>query len=103
MGYIPKIIKGQVHDTGLPIDGCILSLSLWDWDNYESYHLFGWDDADDESVMLTMHKEDIVFNDMPIEDFKELWRAEEYEPDGVYCIPLDKVKIIEVIREEQKN
>lgn len=101
MGYTPKIIRGKVHDTGLPIDGHILSLSLWDWDNHESYHLSGWDDADDEAIMQTMHHEDIVFNDMPIAEFQELWKAEEYEPDGVYCIPLDKVEVLEVICEEQ--
>ena len=47
MEYKPKIIKGTVKGTGWPIDGHTLHFSQWDYDNYDSWHLFGWDDADD--------------------------------------------------------
>ncbi len=50
MGYQPKIIRGRVKDTGYPIDGLGLYFSLWDYDNYESYHLVGWNKEDDEAV-----------------------------------------------------
>lgn len=31
MGYKPKVVKGRVSDTGWPIDGHVLYLSLWDY------------------------------------------------------------------------
>lgn len=42
MTYKPKIIIGKVKDTGLPIDGHTLYFSQWDYDNYESWHLYNW-------------------------------------------------------------
>lgn len=38
--YMPKIIEGKVSGTGWPIDGHTLLLSLWDYDNHESWHLY---------------------------------------------------------------
>lgn len=54
MTYKPKIVIGKVKDTGLPIDGHVLYFSQWDYDKYESWHLYDWDDKDDEAVMLTI-------------------------------------------------
>ena len=45
MGYKPKIITGKVTGTGWPIDGHVLYFSQWDYDNRDSWHLYGWDDA----------------------------------------------------------
>ena len=44
MCYTPRIVSGRVKDTGWPIDGHLLYFSQWDYDKYESFHLYGWDD-----------------------------------------------------------
>ena len=56
MQYRPKIIKGTVKGTGWPIDGHTLYFSQWDYDNRESWHLYGWDEPDDEAVMQTTYQ-----------------------------------------------
>ncbi|HCL03791.1 MAG TPA: hypothetical protein DHW61_15530 [Lachnoclostridium phytofermentans] len=99
---MPKMIEGIIHDTGLPIDGHTLLLSLWDWDNYESYHLSGWGEEAEEAVMETMHQETEGYNHIPLDEFKRIWIADKYEPDGVYCIPIDKVKVVQVMCEEHE-
>jgi hypothetical protein len=94
-----KVIKGVIKDTGLPIDGQTLFLGLWKWDNSESYHLYTWDNSADEAVMKTMHQEDQLYGRMPLRRFRRIWKAGKWEPDGDYCIDLDKVDVIEVISE----
>ena len=53
MAYKPMIITGKATSTGWPIDGHVLYFSKWDYDR-DSWHLYGWDDEDDEAVMLTV-------------------------------------------------
>lgn len=103
MGYRPKLVKGIVQGTGYPIDGCALKLSLWDWDEHSRYHLHDWEIKDDDAIMKTMHQNDSVFCDEPLEDFEEMWKSGEYEPDGVYCIDLEKVEVLEVLQEELES
>lgn len=43
-GYRPKLVEGRVSGTGWPIDGHVVALTLWDYDNHEKYHLFSWPD-----------------------------------------------------------
>ena len=106
MDYKPKIIKGTIKGTGWPIDGHTLHFSLWDYDNYDSWHLYGWDDADDEAVMLTIWKtenEAGLSLDDTLEDFTKRWKAKKWEPQGAFCLDLDKVEVVEVVQEEVKN
>lgn len=104
MSYKPKVIKGRVSNTDTPLDGCELFLSLWSWDNYSSYHLYGWDNDVDENVMKTMYQADELYKEIYTEEeFLELWKAGDYEPDGVYCIDLDKVDVLEIIQEESDS
>lgn len=35
-------------------DGHVLWFSQWDYDNRESWHLYGWEDSEDEAVMQTV-------------------------------------------------
>lgn len=100
-GYKPKIVKGKVHDTGYPIDGCVMLFSMWEYDNHESWHLYGWNDDVDDAVMRTMHQTDEIYMDDTPEQFAERWKSEEYEPDGAFCLDLDKVEVIEVLQEEE--
>ena len=46
MEYKPKVITGKVTGTGWPIDGHVLWFSQWDYDNRESWHLYGWEDSE---------------------------------------------------------
>ena len=104
--YKPKIIMGKVSGTGQPIDGHVLLLSLWSWDNYSSWHLYAWEDADDEAVMLTMYQteQEAGFCDCDtLEDFAEAWKAGEWDAPGVFCLELDQVEVLEVIREEERT
>jgi len=106
MNYQPKIITGAVKGTGWPIDGHTLYFSQWDYDNYDSWHLNGWDDADDEAVMLTMYQTEdeagLCLYDT-LEGFTKAWKAKEWEPQGSFCLDLNQVDIIEVKQEEAKN
>lgn len=101
MAYQPKIVKGMVSGTGYPIDGHVLYFSLWDYDHHEFYHLYGWDDADDEAVMLTMYETDEIGTSL--RDFTDKWKAKQFEPDGVFCLIPDTVEVLEVVREEVKD
>lgn len=106
MGYTPRIVSGRVKDTGWPIDGHLLYFSQWDYDNYESFHLYGWDDADDEAVMLTIFQTETeagLCNCDTLEDFTEMWKAKKWEPQGVFSLPLEKVEVLKVEQEEVKE
>lgn len=118
MPYKPKIIAGRVKGTGYPIDGHVLTFSQWDYDNRESWHLYGWDEASDEAVMLTMFKaeleaateiclantgEPLENTDEDFENFKKTWEAGEWEPAGAFCLPLDKVEVVTVLQEEEPD
>lgn len=103
MGYQPKIIRGRVKETGYPIDGRALIFSLWDYDNYENFHLSGWRDDDDETVMLTIHQSEekaglCVYD--TFEDFVKAWRTGEYEAECSFCLAPENIDVLEIIQEE---
>ena len=105
MPYRPKIITGIVKDTGLPIDGHELYFAMWDYDR-DRWHLYGWEDEHDEAVMLTMYqteKEAGLGTCDTLEAFTEKWKAKQWEPDGVFSLELNKVEVLEVKQEEEKN
>lgn len=100
--YKPKVVKGRVQNTGYPIDGCVMLFSLWDYDNHDSWHLYGWDDDVDDAVMRTIHQTDELYKDDDLKEFSEMWKAGEYEPAGSFCLNLDELEVIEVLQEEEK-
>lgn len=104
--YRPKIIKGTVKGTGWPIDGHTLYFSQWDYDNRESWHLYGWDEPDDESVMQTTYQTEtaagLCLYDT-LEGFTEAWKAKKWEPQGAFCLTLEQVDVVEVLQEEVRN
>ena len=98
--YQPFTCWGMVHDTGTKLDGHLYLVTLWDWDNYEDFHLVSFGEHDDEAergMMETLHDADECYADMPLEEFEQLWKAGEYEAPGVYTIPLDKVSITKIV------
>lgn len=100
MQYRPKIIKGTVKGTGWPIDGHTLYFSQWDYDNRESWHLYGWDEPDDEAVMQTTYQTEtaagLCLYDT-LEGFTEAWKAKKWEPQGAFCLTLEQVDVVEVL------
>lgn len=106
MSYQPRLIIGKVSGTGYPIDDRMLYFSSWDYDKHESWHLSGWEKEDDEAVMVTMYlseiEEGLCLYDT-LEDFTEAWKCGKYDPQGSFCLDLDKVEIIEVKRKERKE
>lgn len=101
--YQPFCCWGRVHDTGTPLDGHLYLVSLWDWDKYEDFHLVSYGEHDDEAgeaMMKAMHDADEIYQDTPIEEFKELWDKGEYEAPGVYTIQLEKVEIVRIVTME---
>ena len=38
-----------------------------------------------------------------LEDFEQKWKSEEWEAQGSFCIPFDKVEVTDVIWEEEKE
>lgn len=102
--YKPLIIAGRVKDTGYPIDGHVLYFARWDYDR-ENWHLYGWEDEDDEAVMLTMFeaiKEEQGGN-YTLETFTAKWKAKQWTPAGPFCMISDLVEVLKVIQEEEKN
>lgn len=105
MAYKPKIISGKVKGTGWPIDGHVLAFAQWDYDR-EFWHLYGWDDADDEAVMETMYRAEIEYgiNKQTCESFKKKWLAKKWQP-AAPLVPfrfiLDNVEVVAVLQEEE--
>lgn len=102
--YKPKMVEGKISGTGWPIDGHVLALSLWDYDNYEDWHLGFWKDEADRAVMETMFitetEAGMCLYDT-LEEFAEHW--EEWEAQGSFCIPKENVEIIRILQVETKE
>ena len=97
----------NVQRANEQFDGALVLLSLWEDDNYESYHLFKWDEADDEKMMMGMYYAEQT-NPFPCyidrqSDFIADWKAGNYELTCVFCFQPCDVEEIEVISEEVKE
>lgn len=99
-----KTIEGKIKDTGWAIDGHVLLLTSWDYDNHESWHLCGWKEESEKAVIETMFVTEteagLCLYDT-LEKFTENW--EEWEPQGSFCIPTENVEIVKVVQEESKE
>ena len=98
--YQPFTVWGVADGTGTPLDGLCLLYSLWNWDGYEAFHLSGAADDDEAggaAIMKTMHDADDAYSDMPLEEFKKIWDAGDYDAPGAYTVEINHVRIIEVV------
>lgn len=94
--YVPRIVMGKVKETGLPVDGCILYLSQWEYDNHEYFHLYGWSDKDDPAVMQSMYIAEMeagICEHDTLEGFEAAWA--EWEPDLSFCLTPGQVDVVE--------
>lgn len=97
----PKIIKGKVKNTGYPIDGHVMIFSQWKYDGTKNWHLYSWEQADDEAVMETMYLTEVEQGfcaEGTYDEFVETWKAGEYESPGVFILDLDEVDVLEEIQ-----
>lgn len=127
MSYIPKTIKCKINSKNITdeemtkhcfsesekeavrefykkIDGAILILSLWRYDNYESYHVSGWEDSQDKQMMeaiFELEKEFGAYNDY--EEFKKDWKAKEYDPGCAMTFPKCVIEELEIMCEESNE
>lgn len=107
MEYKPKVITGKVTGTGWPIDGpCALDSHSGTTTTARAGTSHGWEDSEDEAVMQTVFQTETeaglcLFD--TLEKFAENWKAKKWEPQGSFCLPLDKVEVLEVKQEESTN
>ena len=88
-------------------DGLELWVSMWKYDNRESWHLWNWKKEDDKRVMQAMYEAE-QFNPYAqyiddFEGFKADWEAGTHDPGCTYTFPLESVEVIEVVQEEKDN
>ena len=131
MNYQPKVVRCRLHTGGKTIqeirerytgqgmtyrdfediqradeafDGLVVLLSLWAYDNHDSYHLHNWDQADDERMMMGIYYSEQVHPypryKKDLEKFKADWVAGTYDPAGVLCFRPEDVEELEVLCEE---
>lgn len=87
--------------------GTAVLLSLWAYDNYESYHLYSWEEAADEKIMLGMYYAEQT-SPCPCyidrqDEFIADWKSGKYEPACAFCFQPCDVEEIAVISEEVKE
>ena len=97
----------HIIKAGEYFDGLEVSLSLWNWDNHTKWHLWNWQQKDDERVMLAMYQAEQFHPFAAVrnyknnfEQFKEDWKNEEYDPGATYTFDFDEVEVLEIIQEE---
>lgn len=84
-----------------------LFLSSWSYDQHSCWHLWNWNPADDERVMLALYhaeqyKPGTIYKD-DFRAFRRDWEAGEYDPGATYTFKLDQVEVLEVLQEEVDN
>lgn len=107
-GFTCKEMKAIVKE-GNYFDGLTVYLSKWNWDNHERWHLYNWDDKDDEKIMLGLYQAEqyhpaaaVRYKDN-FEKFQKDWQQEEYDPGMTFTFKDSEVEVLEVLQEEVDN
>ena len=102
-GFTCYQMKSMVKE-GEYFDGLVLYLSKWNYDNHEKWHMYSWEDADDERVMLGMYQAEQYHPyqryKKDFEQFQKDWKADEYDPGMTYTFKDSEVEVLEVLQEE---
>ena len=107
-GFTCNEMKAMVRE-GQRFDGLVLYLSKWNWDNHESWHLYNWEDKDDEAVMLGLYETEQYHPDAKtryrndFEKFQKDWKNEEYDPGMTFTFKDSEVEVLETVQEEVDN
>lgn len=132
--YLPKVALVRLHTAGKKVnqyreeltgqgftyrqfehmkrsdeywDGLELWVSMWNYDNHESWHLWNWKKEDDNQVMLAMYEAE-QFHPYgrymgDFEKFKADWKDGKYDPGMTYTFPLEAVEVLQIVQEEKDN
>lgn len=87
-------LKGEVHDTGWPIDGKTLVFRRSE--KPRGYILINWKGRDDDAVRDTMFLTACLAGyelEETREEFMDEWAAGQYEPPGIFVLDDDKVTV----------
>ena len=90
------IVRGKISGTGWAVDGHTLTLEIEK--DGDIYYLNDWPKESDEAVMKTMHANDVLYQDTPLDEFAELWKSGEYEPEGRFFFDRGKGEVLEVVK-----
>lgn len=93
-----KPVRGRVKGTGWPIDGHVLVFCKWFYDDCKNWHLYSWDDKDDDAVRDTFFQTMIeagFLDENDREEFIRQWREETADVPGAFALDLDQVEIVE--------
>ena len=69
----------HIIKVGEYFDGLEVFLSLWNWDNYTKWHLWNWQQEDDEKVMLAMYQAEQFHPYAPLRNYKN--NFEQFKAD----------------------
>jgi hypothetical protein len=127
MSYIPRTVTGRMNFKNITdeeimkscinkneaeavrkayekLDGTVLLLTLWNYDKHEDYHLSGWNDETDKTMMEAMFIIESAFDGYSdFEEFKRIWEDGKYDPGCSVVFPKNCVEEIKVIHEEVKE
>ena len=91
------------------MDGLLVYVSKWNWDNHAAWHLYNWSANDDETMMKALFEAE-QFNEFGsgiykdnFQKFEEDWKAEKYDPGATFTFPDEQVEVVEVVQEEVNN
>ncbi len=97
----------NIQKANAQFDGVELWLSLWSYDNYSSYHIYGWKDDVDEKMMMGIYFMEQLhpypqYKDR-LEEFIKDWKAKRYDPGCALCFEKNQVEELGVVQEEEKE
>lgn len=101
--YHTKPVRGRVKDTGWPIDGHILAFCKWRYDDYKDWHLYDWNDEDDDAVRDTFFLSMVEAGFIGEEDKEEFfaqWKDGTNDTPGAFVLEPDKVEVLEDEQQE---
>ena len=101
--YHTEPVRGRVQGTGWPIDGHILTFCKWRYDDYKDWHLYDWNDEDDDAVRDTFFQSMVEAGFIGEEDKEEFfaqWKDGTEDTPGSFVLEPDKVEVLEDEQQE---
>lgn len=127
MSYMPKVVRCKMNFKNITdeeirqncsndkevegvrkfyekLEGAELYLSLWDFDNYQSYHLRSWGKDSDDKVKAAFWEWEKAFGMYDnFNEFQDDWKEGEYDCGGSVIFPKKYAEVLEVVNEESND